>query len=71
MKPHVCYNTRVLLPSAKNECIPTTQKSCVVFGFLCGFEAQYVGRNTQRLPDRIKQHVPTSIRKKSNAAREQ
>ena len=30
-----------------------------------------VGRTTQRLADRIKQHVPTSIRKKSNTVREQ
>ena len=30
-----------------------------------------MGRTTQRLADRIKQHVPTSIRKKSNTVREQ
>ena len=30
-----------------------------------------VGRTTQRLADRIKQHVPTSIRKKINIVREQ
>ena len=34
-------------------------------------EARYVGRTTQRLADRIKQHVPTSIRKKSGTVREQ
>ena len=34
-------------------------------------EARYVGRTTQRLADRIKQHVSTSIRKKSNTVREQ
>ena len=28
-------------------------------------------RTTQKLADRIKQHIPTSIRMKSNAAREQ
>ena len=30
-----------------------------------------MGRNTQRLADRIKQHVPTSIRKKITTVREQ
>ena len=30
-----------------------------------------VGRTRQRLADRIKQHVPTSIRKKSSTVREQ
>ena len=34
-------------------------------------EARYVGRTTQRLADRIKQHVPTSIRKKHSTVREQ
>ena len=65
------YNTRVMLPSAKKDSVPTTQKSCVVYEFLCRCEARYVGRTTQRLADRIKQHVPTSIRKKSSTVREQ
>ena len=38
---------------------------------LCRCEARYVGRTTQRLADSIKQHVPTSIRKKTNTVREQ
>ena len=60
-----------MLPSAKKDCVPTTQKSCVVYEFSCRCEALYVGCTTLRLADRIKQHVPTSIRKKSNAVREQ
>ena len=71
MKPRVAYNTRVILPSAKTDSVPTTQKSCVVYEFLGGCEAQYARRTTQRLADRIKQHVSTSIRKKSNTIREQ
>ena len=43
----------------------------LVYEFLCQCEAQYVGCTTQRLVDRIKLHVPMSIRKKSNTAREQ
>ena len=65
------YNTRVMLPSTKKFSVPTTQKSCVVYESFCRCEARYVGRTTQRLADRIKQHVPTSIRKKSNTVREQ
>ena len=71
VKPRVVYNTRVMLPSAKKDCVSTTQKSCVVYEFSCRCEARYVGRTTQRLADRIKQHVPASIRKKSNIVREQ
>ena len=32
---------------------------------------RYLGRTTHRLADRIKQHIPTSIRKKSSTARKQ
>ena len=71
LNPRVVYNTRVMLPSAKKDCVPTTQKSCVLDEFSCRCEAWYVGRNTQRLADRIKQHPPTSVRKKRYAAGEQ
>ena len=64
VKPSAVYNTKVTLPSVKKESVPTTQKSCVIYEFPCRCEARYVGRTRQRLADRIKQHVPTSIRKK-------
>ena len=35
VKPHVVYSTRVMLPSAIKDSIPTPQKSCVVYEFLC------------------------------------
>ena len=65
------YNTRVMLPSVKKDSVFTTQKICVVYEFSCRCEARYVGRTTQRVADRIKQHVPTSIRKKSSTVGEQ
>ena len=71
LKPRVVYSTRVMLPYAKKDSVTTTQKSCAVYEFSCRCEARYVGRTTQRLAYRIKQHVPTSIRKKSNTVREQ
>ena len=57
--------------SAKQDIVPTTQKSCVVYEFSCRCEARYVGRTTQRLADRINHHVPTSIRTKNTTTREQ
>ena len=71
MNPRVVYSSRVMLSSAKKDRVPTTQKSCVDNEFSCRCEARYVGRTTQKLADRIKQHVPTSIGKKSNTVREQ
>ena len=46
----------LMLQSAKKDGVPTTQKSCVVYEFLCRCEARYVVRTTQRLADRIKQY---------------
>ena len=60
-----------MLPSAKKDSVPTTQKSCVVYEFSCRCEARYVGRTTQRLADTIEQNVPTSIRTKNTTTREQ
>ena len=71
MKPRVVYNTKVMLLSAKKDSVPTSQKSCVVYELSFRCETRYVGRTTQRLADRIKQHVPTSIRTKNIAMREQ
>ena len=71
VNPRVVYKTRVILPSIQKDCVPTHQKSLVVYEFSCRCEARYVGRTTQRLEDRIKQHVSTSIRKKVFIEREQ
>ena len=40
VKPRVVYSTRVMLPSAKRDSVPTTQKSCVVYEFSCRCEAR-------------------------------
>ena len=71
VKPIAVYNIRVMIPSAEKDSVPTTQKSCVVYEFSCRCAARYVWRTTQRLADKIKQHVPTSIRTKNTTTREQ
>ena len=67
----MAYNIKVMLPSAKQDSIPTTQKRCVAYDFSCRCKARYVGRTTKRLPDRIKQHIPTNIRTTTTIIREQ
>ena len=47
------------------------QKSSVIYEFTCLCDSGYVGRTTQRLENRIKQHFPSSIRNKSRPQREQ
>ena len=71
MKHRAVYNTGVMLQSAKKDSVPITQNSCVVYEVSCRCKARYVGRTTQRLADRIKQHVPTSIRTRNTITREQ
>ena len=72
------YSTRRALPSIQKDCVPlgehfhpTNQKSSVIFEFTCQCDSGYVGRTTQRLGDRIKQHVPSNIRNKTAPQREQ
>ena len=42
--------------------LPALQNSNVIYQFSCHCDSWYVGRTSQRLQDRIKQHVPKSIR---------
>ena len=65
VKSHAFYNTKVMLPYAKNDSVPTTQKSCVVYEFVRRCEAQYVGRTTQNLAHRIKNMLPKASGRKA------
>ena len=47
-----------MLPVARKDVLPTIQKSFVIYEYKCQCDNQYVGRTSQRLQDRIKQHVP-------------
>ena len=71
VNPRVDYSTKKAVPSIQKDCIPATQKSSVVYKFTCQCDSGYVGRTTQRLEDRIKQHVPSNIRNKTHPKREQ
>ena len=47
-----------MLLVARKDVLPTTQKSSVTYEYKCHCDSRYVGRTSQRLQDRIKQHVP-------------
>ena len=61
MKPRVVY-TNELLSATNKDVLPTLQKSNVIDQFSCHCDTWYVGRTSQTMQDRIKQHVPKSIR---------
>ena len=62
VEPRVVYFTNELLSATNKDILSALQKSIVIYQFSCHCDSRYVGRTSQRLQDRIKQHVPKSIR---------
>ena len=71
VSPRLVFSSRKIIPSIRKDSVPTTQNSLVVYEYSCRCDARYVGRTSQRLCDRVKQHVPSSIRNKTVPQREQ
>ena len=61
VEPRVIFNTRQLLPAIKKDALPSHHHSNVIYQFVFHCDSRYVGRTSQRLEERIKQHVPRSI----------
>ena len=61
VEPRVIFNTRQLLPAIKKDVLPSHHHSNVIYQFVCHCDSRYVGRTSQRLEGRIKQHIPRSI----------
>ena len=62
VKQRVIFTSRPLLPAIKKDVWPASLLSNVVYNFSCHCNSQYVGRISQRLQDRIRQHVPKLIK---------
>ena len=67
MEPRVVYSTNELLSTTNKDVLPALQKSNVIYQFSCHCDSPYVYRTSQGLQDRIKQHVPKSIRSCSSS----
>ena len=52
----VVFTSKRMLPVAHKDVLPTMLKSSVVYEYSCYCDSGYVGRTSQRLQDRIKQH---------------
>ena len=61
VKPRVIFNTGQLFPAIKKDVLPSHHHSNVIYQFVCHCDSRYVGRTSQRLEERIKQHIPKSI----------
>ena len=62
VEQRVIFTSRPLLPAIKKNALPALLLSNVVYNFLCHCNSRYVGRISQRLQDRIRQHVTKFIR---------
>ena len=51
-----------MLSASRKDVLPAIQKSSVIYEYKCHSDSRYVGRTSQRLQDRIKQHVPKWLR---------
>ena len=56
------FTSKRMLPVARKNVLSITQKSLVIYEYKCHCNSRYVGRTSQQLQDRIKQHVPQWLR---------
>jgi len=61
VEPRVVFTTRQLLPATKKDVLPPHHQNNVIYQFVCHCDSRYVGRTSQHLEERIKQHIPKSI----------
>ena len=59
---HLIFTSKRMLPVARKDVLPTTQKGSAIYEYMCHCDSRFVGQTSQRLQDRIKQHVPQWLR---------
>ena len=69
--PRWIFSSQRTLPAAKKDVLPANQRSMVIYKYACLYDSRYVGRTTQRLQERTKQHVPKAIRQRNTPTQEQ
>ena len=62
VEPRIIFTTRKILPAIHKDVLPSLQQSMVVYQYVCRCDCRYVGQTSQRLQDRINQHIPRCIR---------
>ena len=63
------FFTRKMLPTVRKDVVPTKHQSMVVYQYVCRCDCRYVGHTSQRLQDRIKQHIAKAIRNQAQPDR--
>lgn len=65
------FSTRTILAPTPKDSLPAFSTSSVIYEFKCECDSRYVGRTSQRLGDRVKQHIPSTIRNQTLPMRKQ
>ena len=60
-RPRVIFTTKKAFSGRAKDVLPATSKSYVVYEFTCSCALTYVGKTTQCLQERIKQHLPKKL----------
>ena len=60
-KPVCVFTTRRMLPTCKKDVLPADKLSNLIYLFDCVCGHSYVGKTTQRLEERVKQHVSSEV----------
>lgn len=62
VEPQIIFMTKSLMPATQKDVLPATNQSNIIYEYTCRCDSRYVGRTSQRLQQRIRQHVPRQIR---------
>ena len=60
-KPICCFTSRQMFSTSKKDVLPAEKISNVIYLFTCECGHRYVGKTTQRMEERVKQHVPNEL----------
>ena len=69
--PRLIFSNQCMLPAAKKDVLPATQRSMSIYEYMCYCDGRYVRRTTQRLQERIKLHVLKAIKQRATLTQEQ
>ena len=58
----ISFTTRKILPAIHNDVLLFLRQSMVVYQYVCRCDCRYVGRTSQKLRDKINQHISRCIR---------
>ena len=61
----VVFTSKRMLSLTRKDVLPTTLKSSLIYEYSCHCDSRYVGKTTQRLQDRIKQHVSKCLQQQA------